>query len=158
MFSDAVINTTEKRTVGHFHLRTQNPCNQIEQEVVAVHQRIKEFSEKVRSGEITGLTGKKINTILAIGIGGSYLGPEFVYEALRFDPVCQAASAGLKLKFLANVDPIDFNRAVELFDVEKTLFVIVSKTFTTAETILNANTCRDWILNKYPKIEQTSPE
>lgn len=60
----------------------------IEQEVVAVQQKIKEFSDKVRSGEITGLTGKKITTIIAIGIGGSYLGPEFVYEALRFDPVC----------------------------------------------------------------------
>ena len=60
----------------------------IEQEVVAVQQKIKEFSDKVRSGEITGLTGKKITIIIAIGIGGSYLGPEFVYEALRFDPVC----------------------------------------------------------------------
>ena len=118
MFSDVVINTTEKRTVGHFHLRTQDPCNEIEHEVVAVQQKIMEFSDKIRSGEITGLTGKKIKTILAIGIGGSYLGPEFVYEALRFDPICQTASAGLKLRFLANVDPIDFHRAVEAVDVE----------------------------------------
>jgi glucose-6-phosphate isomerase len=89
-----------------------------------------------------GYTGRKIKTVIAIGIGGSYLGPEFVYEALRFDATCRAASAGLTLRFLANVDPIDFSRAVDGINVEETLFVIVSKTFTTAETILNANTCR----------------
>jgi len=88
---------------------------------------------------------------MAIGIGGSYLGPEFVYEALRFDPDCKAASAGMQLKFLANVDPIDFQRATEAISIEETLFVIVSKTFTTAETILNANTCRQYILDNYPR-------
>jgi glucose-6-phosphate isomerase len=77
-----------------------------------------------------------------IGIGGSYLGPEFVYEALRFDSISKEASKGFNLRFLANVDPIDFNRATAGINIEETLFVIVSKTFTTAETILNANTCR----------------
>jgi glucose-6-phosphate isomerase len=94
----------------------------------------------------------KIKTVVAIGIGGSYLGPEFVYEALRYDANCRYAAAGMKLRFLANVDPIDFSRAVDGINVEETLFVIVSKTFTTAETILNANTCRQYLMDTYPKV------
>lgn len=74
--------------------------------------------------------------MVAIGIGGSYLGPEFVYEALRGSS--DAITSGIKLKFLANVDPIDFERAIDGINVESTLFIIVSKTFTTAETMLNA--------------------
>jgi len=92
-----------------------------------------------------------LKNIVAIGIGGSFLGPEFVYEALRFDSKCREASAskGMKLKFLANVDPIDFYRATEGLDIEETLFMIVSKTFTTAETMLNARTCRNRIIDYY---------
>ena len=92
-----------------------------------------------------------MKNIVAIGIGGSFLGPEFVYEALRFDSKCRAASAskGMNLKFLANVDPIDFYRATEGLDIEETLFMIVSKTFTTAETMLNARTCRNRIIDYY---------
>ena len=74
--------------------------------------------------------------MVAIGIGGSYLGPEFVYEALRGS--INSIASGIKLKFLANVDPIDFERAIDGINVESTLFIIVSKTFTTAETMLNA--------------------
>ena len=74
--------------------------------------------------------------MVAIGIGGSYLGPEFVYEALRGSS--NSIASGIKLKFLANVDPIDFERAIDGINVESTLFIIVSKTFTTAETMLNA--------------------
>jgi len=77
------------------------------------------------------------------------LGPEFVYEALRYDATCNEASKGMSLEFLANVDPIDFSRATDGLNVEETLFVIVSKTFTTAETMLNARTCRNHILNHF---------
>lgn len=73
-----------------------------------------------------------------IGIGGSYLGPEFVFEALRKDEKSKNDSEGRKLRFIANVDPIDFHRGISDFDIEETLVVINSKTFTTAETILNA--------------------
>lgn len=92
-----------------------------------------------------------MKNIVAIGIGGSFLGPEFVFEALRHDPVCKAASVGkgMQLKFLANVDPIDFFRATDGLNVEETLFVIISKTMTTAETMLNARTCRKHILDYY---------
>ena len=94
-------------------------------------------------------SGKKLKNIVAIGIGGSFLGPEFVFEALRFDEKCKEASAGFNLKFLANVDPTDFFRALEGIDVEETLFIIVSKTFTTAETMLNARTCKNHIYEAY---------
>ncbi len=92
-----------------------------------------------------GYTGKKINTVVSIGIGGSYLGPEFVYEAIRYSKAGIDASQGMKLKFLANVDPIDFARATDDIDVEATLFIIVSKTFTTAETMLNARQAKSFI-------------
>jgi glucose-6-phosphate isomerase len=98
-----------------------------------------------------GYTGKKINTVVSIGIGGSYLGPEFVYEALKTSPVGKVAAGDMKLKFLANVDPIDFSRALEGVDVETSLFIIVSKTFTTAETMLNARQARTYIQKHYEK-------
>lgn len=87
--------------------------------------------------------------MVAIGIGGSFLGPEFVHEAIRFDAKCKEASEGMTLRFLANVDPIDFHRAVQGLNVEETMFMIVSKTFTTAETMLNARTCRKHIIDYY---------
>lgn len=99
----------------------------------------------MRSGARKGFTGKQLKTICAIGIGGSYLGPEFVYEALRFSSEGREPSKDMKLKFLANVDPIDFERALEGVDLEETLFVVVSKTFTTAETMLNARNARQLI-------------
>lgn len=74
---------------------------------------IKNFSSKVRNGEWTGATGKKLTNLIVIGIGGSYLSIEFVYEALRSHPKCKELAAGRKIRFLANVDPIDFDRAVE---------------------------------------------
>jgi glucose-6-phosphate isomerase len=102
------------------------------------------------------LTGKNLNTVVSIGIGGSYLGPEFVYEALRTSKYGKEASKEMKLKFLANVDPIDFERALEGVDVETTLFIIVSKTFTTAETMLNARQARTFILKHYEKTHSAS--
>ena len=85
------------------------------------------------------------------------MGPEFVYEALRVDPVAQPLAAGRRLRFLANVDPVDVARATgegspDAFDPETSLVIIVSKTFTTAETILNAKTIRDWLLRAMPSV------
>ena len=95
-----------------------------------------------------GCTGKPLTSVISIGIGGSYLGPEFVYEALRNDPVAHKAAEGRDLHFVANVDPLDVARNVEKLDAERTLIVIVSKTFTTAETMLNARSLRRWLLEK----------
>lgn len=95
-----------------------------------------------------GCTGKPLTAVISIGIGGSYLGPEFVYEALRNDPMGHKAAEGRELHFVANVDPLDIARNVEHLDPERTLVVIVSKTFTTAETMLNARSLRRWLLEK----------
>jgi len=157
MFSGEKINTTEGRSVLHVALRKPKGSHLKvgEQDVVKdVHEtldRIKAFSEQVRSGAFKGFTGKKIKNVVAIGIGGSFLGPEFVFEALRQDAKCKKDSHGMQLKFLANVDPIDFYRATDGLNIEETLFMIVSKTFTTAETMLNARTCKQLILEYYAK-------
>jgi glucose-6-phosphate isomerase len=149
------INNTEGRSVLHVALRKQAgetlevDGTDVVKDVHAVNARIAEFSKSVRDGSLKGHSGKNLKNIVAIGIGGSFLGPEFVFEALRYDATCKAASKGMTLKFLANVDPIDFFRATDGLDVEETLFVIVSKTFTTAETMLNARTCRKHILDHY---------
>lgn len=147
-FAGDVINTTENRQVLHSALRQET-----NEEVVSVQQRIKEFSDAVRSGAVRGYTGKKIDTVVAIGIGGSYLGPEFVNEALKFEERGRELRKGINLIFLANVDPIDFRRATEGVNVESTLFIIVSKTFTTAETMLNARLCRTFIEEAYAKAD-----
>ena len=84
--------------------------------------------------------------MLAIGIGGSFLGPEFVFEALRTDEIASRAAAGRTLRFLANVDPVDVSRALQGLNPENTLVIVVSKTFTTAETMLNAKTIKEWLL------------
>lgn len=145
------LNVTEDRAVAHMALRAPTgiamPVDG-EDVVPAVHEvldRVAAFSEAVRDGKHTGVTGKTLNSVIAIGIGGSYLGPEFVAEALRHDPDGYAAAAGRNLHFLANVDPVDFARAVEGFDPERTLVIVVSKTFTTAETMLNARTVKAWL-------------
>ena len=155
MFSGEKINSTEGRSVQHVALRKPKGSTHVVdgtdvvKDVHEVLDRIGAFTNKVRSGEFTGYTGKKLRNVVAIGIGGSFLGPEFVFEALRHDATCKAAAGDRQLKFLANVDPIDFFRATDGLDVEETLFVIVSKTFTTAETMLNARTCREHILKHY---------
>ena len=83
-------------------------------------------------------TGKKLTSVVAIGIGGSFLGPEFVFEALKTEAVSASEATGRDLRFLANVDPVDVARATAGLDAESTLVIVVSKTFTTAETMLNA--------------------
>ena len=157
MFNGVKINNTEKRSVLHVALRMNETeslvVDETEGDVVknvhGVLKRINEFSKKIRLGEQRGYSGKQLKNTLAIGIGGSYLGPEFVFEALKTDQTSRKGAEGRNLKFLANVDPIDFARAMEGFDIEETLVVIVSKTFTTAETMLNARTVRSFIIDHY---------
>ncbi len=114
-------------------------------DVHAVLDKIRIFSEAVRNGQYVGVTGKRLTDVVAIGIGGSFLGPAFVHTALETDPTAQVLAAGRQLSFLANVDPEDVSRALKGKSPETTLVVIVSKTFTTAETMLNARTVRQWI-------------
>jgi len=154
MRAGAKINSTENRAVLHHVLRmpkgysyASNPNGQaILAEVHAMRDKIEDFSEQVRCGEYEGLTGKPFKNVLCIGIGGSHLGPEFVYEALKADPDAEKAAEGRTLRFLANVDPVDFHLCTRDLDPEETLVVVISKTFTTAETMLNARTVRNWLL------------
>ncbi len=153
MFSGERINTTEDRAVLHVALRAA--ADQVIEldgvnvvpEVHEVLGRIRDFSDRVRSGAWKGVTGKTLTDVVAIGIGGSYLGPEFVYEALRTDPACEETAQGRRLRFLANIDPIDVSRALDGLSPETTLVVVISKTFTTAETMLNARTLRKWLVD-----------
>lgn len=151
MFSGDKINTTEKRSVLHVALRAPRTQSLVVDgvdvipKVHSVLDQIRDFTTRIRSGDWLGATGKPLTDVVAIGIGGSYLGPEFVYEALRMDPDGMEAAKGRKLRFLANVDPVDVARAREGLNPETTLVVIISKTFTTAETMLNARTMRTWI-------------
>lgn len=153
MFNGEKINTTEDRAVLHVALRAPQDASITvdgQNVVPAVHEvlsKIRAFSEKVRSGEWLGATGKPLTDVVAIGIGGSYLGPEFVFEALKMHPVAKEAASGRKLRFLANVDPVDVARAQEGLNPETTLVLVISKTFTTAETMLNARTMRAWIVD-----------
>ncbi|MFW5830065.1 MAG: glucose-6-phosphate isomerase [Planctomycetota bacterium] len=148
------INSTEGRAVLHMALRAPRSARisvdgrSVMGDVHAVLDRVAAFSDRVRAGRWKGVTGKKLTDVVAIGIGGSYLGPEFVAEALRDDATCAKAAKGRSLRFLANVDPIDVTRALRDLDPERTLVVVVSKTFTTAETMLNARTVRAWLTRK----------
>lgn len=156
MFAGTKINTTEDRAVYHVALRAPRDASMpvdgtnVMPEVHGVLDSIQNFSDRVRNGEWLGSTGKPLTAVVAVGIGGSYLGPEFLFEALSTDPFAAAAAHGRTLRFLANVDPVDVRRATAGLDPETTLVVIVSKTFTTAETMLNARTMRDWLVKGIP--------
>ncbi|KAL2356496.1 Phosphoglucose isomerase [Cryomyces antarcticus] len=147
MFAGKKINFTEKRAVYHVALRnvTNQPMEVDGKSVVEgvneVLEHMKEFSEQVRSGEWKGYTGKKMNTIVNIGIGGSDLGPVMVSEALK-----PYGDRNLKLHFVSNIDGTHMAEALRDSDPETTLFLVASKTFTTAETTTNANTAKNWFL------------
>jgi len=151
MVTGKKINFTEKRAVLHTALRAERSeeifvdgVNVVE-EVHQVLDQIKYFTEGVRNGEILGYTGKRLRNIISVGIGGSYLGPEFLHEVLKTEPEGVNSALGYNLRFLANVDPIDVERTCADLDPEETLIVVVSKTFTTAETMLNARAMRQWL-------------
>jgi len=151
MVSGEKINFTEKRAVLHTALRADRSekiyvdgVNVVE-EVHQVLDQVKKFADGVRSGELRGYTGKRLRNIISVGIGGSYLGPEFLHEVLKTEPEGINSALGYSLRFLANVDPVDVERTCADLDPEETLIVVVSKTFTTAETMLNARTMRQWL-------------
>ncbi len=147
MFSGAKINVTENRAVLHVALRAPKGTSilvdgkNVVPEVHAVLDKMAEFSNRVRSGEWKGHTGKRIKNIINIGIGGSDLGPVMAYEALK-----HYSERSLTFRFISNVDGIDFVEAVRDLDPAETLFIISSKTFTTLETMTNAQSARYWLL------------
>jgi glucose-6-phosphate isomerase len=144
MFSGEHINTSEDRAVLHVALRNFGTFKIAESgvdEVASVLEHIKTFTESVRSGEWKGYTGKPINTIVNIGIGGSDLGPVMVTEALK-----AYSKRDLTAHFISNIDGTHLAETVRLCDPETTLFIIASKTFTTQETITNAESARAWFL------------
>ncbi|QDS69597.1 hypothetical protein FKW77_008554 [Venturia effusa] len=147
MFAGKKINFTEDRAVYHTALRnTENLKMAVDGKSVVegvneVLEHMKVFSEQVRSGEWKGYTGKKIKTIINIGIGGSDLGPVMVTEALK-----PYGDKNLTLHFVSNIDGTHIAEATRVSDPETTLFLIASKTFTTAETVTNANTAKKWFL------------
>jgi glucose-6-phosphate isomerase len=148
-FSGEKINSTEQRAVLHSALRSSDSSPlivdgiDIRKEVSQELGRIAELSEKIRSGQWLGHTGKPITDIVNIGIGGSYLGPQMVTEALS--PYC---SSDLNLHFVANLDEDQIDDCLAQLNPETCLFIICSKTFTTQETMFNANTARNWFLNQ----------
>ena len=151
MYTGVHINNTEDRAVLHTALR--RPIEDEGKYIVdgqdtvkdvrEVLDRIYAFADKVRSGEWTGVTGKKIETVVNIGIGGSDLGPVMVYEALK-----PYADAGIAARYISNIDPNDLAEKTKGLDPETTLFIIVSKTFTTLETLTNAREARTWLLEE----------
>ncbi|WP_329188736.1 glucose-6-phosphate isomerase [Streptomyces sp. NBC_01428] len=147
MFRGEKINTTEDRAVLHTALRA--PADAVvevdgENVVPGVHavlDKMAAFAGRVRSGEWTGHTGRPIRNVVNIGIGGSDLGPAMAYEVLR-----PFTDRGLTVRFVSNVDGADLHEALQGLDPAETLFVIASKTFTTIETITNATSAREWLL------------
>jgi glucose-6-phosphate isomerase len=150
MFEGEAINTTENRSVLHTALRNRSmrPVVVNGADVMPGIERVlcamKTFSEKVRSGEWKGQSGKSIKYIINIGIGGSDLGPMMVVEALK-----PYAQRNLKSLFVSNVDGTHMAEALRAVDLEETLFIIASKTFTTQETLANAGTARSALLSHY---------
>lgn len=147
MFSGEKINITEKRAVLHTALRAPKGKQILvdgKDVVPGVHEvldRMEDFTNRVRSGKWLGHTGKRIRNIVNVGIGGSDLGPVMAYEALRF-----YSDRSLTFRFVSNIDGIDFAEATLDLDPEETMFVISSKTFTTLETMTNAETAKEWLL------------
>ena len=147
MFRGEKINVSEKRAVLHVALRApkdeviKTDGKNVVPEVHAVLDKMAAFSDRVRSGEWKGHTGKRIRNVINVGIGGSDLGPVMAYEALR-----HYSQREMTFHFVSNVDSTDFVEAVYGLDPAETLFIISSKTFTTLETMTNAHTARDWAL------------
>ncbi|OMC06687.1 glucose-6-phosphate isomerase [Mycolicibacter heraklionensis] len=146
MFAGAHINTSEDRAVLHTALRLPRNADlhvdgqDVVADVHAVLDAMGDFTDRLRSGEWTGATGKRIETVVNIGIGGSDLGPVMVDRALR-----HYADAGISARFVSNVDPADLTAKLAGLDPATTLFVIASKTFSTLETLTNATAARRWL-------------
>ena len=147
MFAGEKINPTEDRAVLHVALRAPKGASivvdgkNVVPEVHEVLDKMAAFADRVRSGDWKGHTGKRIKSIVNIGIGGSDLGPVMAYEALR-----HYSQRDLTFRFVSNVDGLDFVEATQDLDPTETLFIVSSKTFTTLETMTNAQSARDWLL------------
>lgn len=149
MFAGEIVNTTEHRAALHIALRAPRGTR-IEVDganvVPGVHQVLDamgSFTTNLRGGTLVGYTGKRIRNVVNIGIGGSYLGPEMAYRALR-----PFSDHSMIFRFIANVDGAEFTEATRDLNAEETLFIISSKTFTTLETMTNAATARAWLVQK----------
>ena len=146
MFSGVHINTSENRAVLHTALRLPRDAEltvdgqNVVEDVHAVLDAMGDFTDRLRSGEWTGATGKRISTVVNIGIGGSDLGPVMVYQALR-----HYADAGISARFVSNVDPADLIAKLADLEPATTLFIVASKTFSTLETLTNATAARRWL-------------
>ena len=165
MFRGEKINVTENRAVLHVALRAPEGASiivdgeNVVPEVHAVLDKMADFANRVRSGEWKGHTGKRIRNVVNIGIGGSDLGPVMAYEALR-----HYSERDMTFRFVSNVDGTDFAEATRDLDPAETLFIVSSKTFTTLETMTNAQSARDWSLRglggdarRWPSISSPSP-
>lgn len=147
MFRGEKINVTENRAVLHVALRTPKGSSiivegtNVVQQVHDVLDKMTDFSNKIRNGLWKGYTGKRIRNIINIGIGGSDLGPQMAYEALKY-----YSDRSLRVRFVSNIDGTDFAEAVSDLNPSETLFIISSKTFSTLETMTNAYTARAWLL------------
>jgi len=154
MFLGQKINVTENRSVLHIALRA--PKNErilvdgtdVVPEVHTVLGRMAAFSERVRSGQWQGYSGKRLRNVINIGIGGSDLGPVMAYEALKY-----YSRRDMTFRFVSNVDGTDFAEATRDLDPQETLFIVSSKTFTTLETMANAHTARAWLLKAFDREE-----
>lgn len=148
IFSGEKINWTEKRAVLHSALRNMSDNSvfvdgkDVMVDIKKVLEKMKNFTENLRSGKWLGATGKKINAVVNIGIGGSDLGPRMVCEALKY------YADGPAVYFVSNVDGADVYEVLKKLDPETSLFIVASKTFTTQETMTNANTARKWLVEK----------
>lgn len=150
MFQGKKINITEKRAALHVALRAQEEESLLADGINVVPKvqsallKMMHFSQKIRSGSWKGYTGKAIRNIINIGIGGSDLGPVMAYEALKY-----YSQRNLLLRFVSNIDATDFLEATRDLNPEETLFIIVSKSFTTLETLTNAKSAKTWILKHF---------
>ncbi|GAB1401915.1 glucose-6-phosphate isomerase [Elusimicrobiota bacterium] len=148
IFAGEKINWTEKRAVLHSALRNMSSKpvlvdgKDVMPEINEVLNKVKSFTEDLRGGKWLGSTGKKILSVVNIGIGGSDLGPRMVYEALKY------YADGPEVYFVSNIDGADIYEVLKKINPETSLFIVASKTFTTLETITNANTARKWLVEK----------
>jgi len=155
MFNGQVINKTENRPALHIALRNRSnreirvEGENITDAVNASLAKMKDFTARVHSGEFAGFTGKKLRTIVNIGIGGSFLGPKVVSDALK-----PYWNDGYQLAYIANVDGTDFAETIKGLDVETTLFIVASKSFSTLETLKNAQAARAWFLAQGGRADQ----
>ena len=142
LFAGAIVNPTEQRPALHTQLRAPADASTRARDVHDTLDRIENLAEDVRSGSWRGATGKPIKHIVHIGIGGSHLGPELAVRALA------AEHGGLQIRFVANVDPAELEAGLAGLDAERTLFIIASKSFSTLETLENANAARSWFVER----------